>query len=100
MKNGHGVGKRSAALLWHCYCSTNTTVTDLGSSLKVSFPLSALAEMDLGTTLLGASKVLMLFTFGAVSISPAADLAATPLMFSSISTARLGSTLVTSSQSF
>ena len=44
----------------------------------------------------GASKVLTLSTLDAVSVSPPADLALTPFIFNSTSTASLGSTLVIS----
>ncbi len=68
------------------HCSTETTVTDLGGKVKTSLPPSAFAEIAFGTTVFGASKVLTLSTFGAVSVSPTADLAAMPVTLASIST--------------
>jgi hypothetical protein len=41
-------------------------------------PRSTFAETRFGTTVVGISKVLTLSTFGAVSVSPAADFALRP----------------------
>ena len=61
-------------------------MTDFGSSFRISLPPCTFAEMDFGTTVLGASNVLTLSTFGAVRVSPAADLAVMPAKLASIST--------------
>ena len=55
--------------------STATTVTDFGASCSDSFRPATFAEIGFGATVFGASKVLTLSTFGAVSVSPAADFA-------------------------
>lgn len=81
------------------YCSTETTVTDLGSSCRINLPPCAFAEIGLGTTELGASKVFTLSTLGAVNVSPEADLTLIPLTFNSTSAACLGSTFVISTHS-
>src|SRR5215470_1154950 len=69
------------------HCSTEITVTDLGSTFSVSFLFRTLAEIGFGATVVGASNVLTLSTLGAVSVSPAADLAAIPAKLISISAA-------------
>ena len=51
------------------------TVTDFGSNFSDSLLSCNLADMGFGTTVLGASKVLTLSTFGAVSVSPNSRLA-------------------------
>src|SRR5208282_5033866 len=56
--------------------------------------------MGFGRSVWGASNVLTVSTLGAVSVSPAADLALMPARVTSISTGSLGSTLVSSSQNF
>src|SRR5262249_55220900 len=81
------------------HCSTEITVTDLGASRRANLPFCVVAEMGLGATVLGVSKVFTLSTLGAVRVSPEADLARTPGMLSSMSAGWLGSTLVSSSQS-
>ena len=47
------------------YCSIEITVTDFGSTLTVSFPFCALAEIGFGATVRGASNEFTLSTFGA-----------------------------------
>src|SRR5215470_19674612 len=79
--------------------STEITVTDFGSSLRVSLPACAFTETGFGATVLGALKVLMESTLGAVRVSPAADFAAIPATFNAISTGSFGSMFVTSSHS-
>src|SRR5215213_9819631 len=81
------------------HCSTEITVTDLGSSLRVSLPPCTFAETGFGATVFGASKVFTLSTFGAVNVSPAADLALTPAKLAPTSTGRLGSTFVNANHS-
>src|ERR1035438_2466987 len=76
------------------HCSIETTLTDLGSSFNVSLPPWAFAEIGFGTTVLGASKVLMLSTLGAVRVSPDAAFALVPTRFNSTSTVSLGSRFV------
>ena len=73
-----------------CHCSTEITVTDFGSSFRASLPPCTFAETGFGTTVLGAAKVLMLSTFGAVSVSPAADFAVMPDRVASTSHALVG----------
>ena len=66
------------------HCSTEITVTDLGSSVRASVAPCTFAAIGFGTTVLGASKVLTLSTLGAVRVSPAADLGVTPARLASI----------------
>src|SRR4029079_271870 len=75
------------------------TVTDFGSSLMVNFPPCTFTDAGFGVTAFGASNVLTLSTFGALSVSPDADFTLRPAMLASISTALFGSTLVSSNQS-
>src|SRR5256712_11519374 len=83
-------------LLSLSYCSIERTVTDLGSALRISLPFCTFTEIGFGATVFGASKVLTLSIFGAVRISPAADLAATPARLASISTGWVGAMFVIS----
>ena len=77
----------TVGLLLHC--SIEITVTDLGSSFRVTFPPCTVAETGFGLTVFGASKVLTLSTFGAVSVSPAADLPVYPVMARAIGEIRV-----------
>src|SRR5215831_14125884 len=82
------------------YCAIETTVTDFGSSVRINLPPWTFAEIGLGITVFGASNVFTLSTFGAVSVSPAADLAVMPARLTSISTGWFGSTFVNSNHNF
>src|SRR3954447_1960052 len=58
--------------------SRPSTVTEAGATAMVSLPPATLADTALGATVLGASKVLMLSTFGAERVWPEAFVAFTP----------------------
>ena len=61
-------------------------MTDLGSSFRVTLSPCTFAEIGFGVTVFAASKVLTLSTFGAVRVSPLADLAVMPARSASTST--------------
>ena len=58
------------------YSPTEMTVTDLGSSIRDISLFLSLTGVGFGITAFCASKLLMLSTAGAVSVSPVAEIAA------------------------
>src|SRR5665213_1348947 len=83
-----------------CYCSIDTTVTDLGSTVMEILPPFTFTAADFGATVLGCSKVLILSTVEAVKVSALADFAVMPVNSASIVTGFSASRLVISSNSF
>src|SRR5450631_731621 len=77
--------------------SKATTVIECGSNCRMTLPPEPDSTNGLGATVAGDSKELTLLTLGEESISPAACL--TPAAMTSTFTVRLGSTLVSASQS-
>src|SRR5947209_16885803 len=73
------------------YCSIEMTVTDLGSTFRISLPSCTFTEIGVGATTFGASKLLTLSTFGAVRVCPTADLAVMPRSLALISAGWFGS---------
>src|ERR1017187_9408511 len=65
--------------------SSDKTVTDFGSTVKLIRSVFTVTVIGFGMTVPGASKVFTLSTAGAVSVSPLADLIVTPVTTRSIS---------------
>src|SRR5579863_8461813 len=94
MRSYHEV---AAAVSRGTQLSKATTVTECGSSFRMTLPPDDRSTNGSGATVAGDSNVFTLSTLGEDSIWPAACF--TPAAMTSTLTVRLGSTLVSASQS-